>query len=291
MSFAGPYLTLPNFEYHQPATLKEALSLLSEYGTDAKIMAGGVGVVNFMKERLLKPKVLVDIKKIPELQEIGYREAKGLKIGAAVTTNRVIETAIVRERYGALYEALSLLADSVLRNRITLVGNLCEAFPWIDSLPPLLVFDAEVQIVSPKASRTVKVKDFIRDVGETVLESDELVVAVDIPEPPKGARSKYVKSISRTEFGVVNIAGLVVASRSGPANVRLAYGSATPVPVVIDTRETRIGKSSNRAEFIDAVTTLAAEKVDPMTDIHGSAEYKAHLVDVLTHQMLGDLLP
>jgi carbon-monoxide dehydrogenase medium subunit len=160
LSFGSPYLTLPDFQYLRPTSLQEALQLLDEHGDDAKVMAGGVGLLAFMKERLVSPGYVVDIKGIPELKSMHDDGSNGITIGASVPMSDLLDWHPLHERYKALRDCVSLLSDPVLRNRSTLLGDLCEALPFVDSPTPLLIFDGEIETASVKGRRRIPVKEF-----------------------------------------------------------------------------------------------------------------------------------
>ena len=179
MSFGSPYVTLPDFAYHRPRTLDETLSLLREHGDEAKVMGGGVGLIAFMKERLMSPAHVIDVKDVEELRQI---EVVGgdLRIGAAVTLAQLLKEGVLKRDYTVLHEALSRVADPMIRRRATLVGNLCEAIPWVDSPPALIALDASVEIAGPEGRRGVSVSSFIKGPVDIDLGPREMVTAVSI---------------------------------------------------------------------------------------------------------------
>ncbi len=290
MSFGAPYISIPEFQYLKPKTLKEALEILSKYEDEAKVLAGGVGLLNLMKERLVEPEYVVDIKGIPELRKVTYEEGKGFTIGATVTLSELENNEVVERKYAALHEAIKVLSDPVLRNRSTLVGNVCEAFAWMDSLSPLLVFDAELKALSVNGERMIKAKDFIIGLAETALEPNELVASIFLPEPPKNSASKFIKFRSRSEFSVINVASLL-ANRDNPPEriVRLAYGGATPSPVRVFAVENVFKQQKPLNELLKEALDVVFEEVSPMEDMHASKEYREHLMEILTIKIIREL--
>ena len=208
MSFGSSYLTLPEFQYMKPKTLQEALQLLDEHRDEAKILAGGIGLLAFMKERLVDPRWVVDIKAIEELHTLRDEGAKGLTIGATSTMNQLLAFEPLREKYKALRDCISLLSDPVLRNRSTLLGDVCEALPYVDGPTPLLLFDAEIEAASVKGRRRIPMSEFIKGVAETALEPNEIAVATHLKSPPEHSKSLFLKHPSSSEFSVVNLAAL-----------------------------------------------------------------------------------
>jgi CO/xanthine dehydrogenase FAD-binding subunit len=278
MSFGSPYFSLPSFRYERPASLEEALELLSRYGEEAKLMAGGVGLLAFMKERLLDAKYVLDLKGIPELRRLEHEQGRGLTVGATVTLSELQEHPIVKERYGALYDAIRVLSDPTLRNRSTLMGDLCEAIPWVDSPPPLMVLNAEVRVSrAGGGTRSIRAKDFITGAAENALQPDEIATSIFIPEPPSGSRSAYLKFSAGTEFGIASVAGLA----SG-GEVRLAYGCIAATPLEPVEAEEVFRGSGPAGELTGRALKVIGETVEPFTDTLGTAEYRKNIIQVLT---------
>lgn len=287
MSFGSPYFTLPEFEYAKPTTLPEALELLNRHGDDAKVMAGGVGLLAFMKERLMEPTHVIDVKGIPELRRLRYLRGAGLTIGAAVPMNEVLNHPIVKARYKALYDCLHHLSDTALRNRSTIVGDLCEALPFIDSPPPLIIFDAIVEAASVTGRRRIPVQEFLVGTAQTALNPNELVVALHLPEPPEGANSGFLKHAIGGEFSVVNLAALVVNPEEPSKRVvKLAYGAVTPLPMTVPEAEAIFRKGAPVQHLIAEAIAIVLKTITPMTDISASMEYRRHLMEVMSWKLL-----
>ena len=284
---------LPKFEYYSPATLSEALELLERYGEDAKIIAGGTDLLVSMRDRLLKPKNLIDIKKIPDLRQIEYKEGVGITIGAAVTYNDMLEHPIMEKKYRVLCEAVRTIGDIVLRNRATLVGNICNASPAADSAPPLLILDARVRIINKNDGvREVPLERFFIGVKKTILKPTEIVKEVFIPEPPTNYYGKYVKMmrVLSEDLTVVGVAGLAYRDK-GELIVRLAFSSVAPTPIrVREVEEVFKKKDMPIDKKIEEAVKISSEKVSPISDVRGSAEYRLNLVKVATTRLLKELV-
>jgi len=283
---SAPYTTLPEFRYIKPKSLEEALSILKENAEVAKIMNGGLGLLGFMKERLLEAQIVVDIKGIPELKKLQYVPGKGLVVGATVTGNELLEffdsNPELKERFRALYEATSHMADAILRNRGTIVGNILEGLPYVDIPGPAVLFDAEVHAVSAEGERQLPVDGLVLGPAMTQLNPTEIVTEVVFKEPPEGSKSTYVKLQSRTEYGIVNISALL-ANPSDPEkrDVRLVITAATQLPY----RAREFEENLKRARSIEDVLEEEAEKLanslDVIDDPYASAEFRKHLIKVL----------
>lgn len=279
---------LPRFEYYCPKTVEEAVELLSKYGSEAKLLAGGTDLLVAMKDKLLKPKTVIDIKGIPELGRLDYREGEGLTIGASVTFRRILETPVIRERFHVLWDAVRQIGDEILRNRATLVGNICNASPAADSAPALLVLDASVNVVGKSGERRIPIDEFFTGVKKTALRPDEIVVSVSVPEPPKDSKGRYLKAMRvwSEDLAVVGVAAMV----AGEADVRLAYASVAPTPLRIREVEEVFRRPGPLKEKIMKAAEVAAEKVSPISDVRGGAEYRLNLVKVLTRRALEELM-
>ena len=287
MSFGSAYQTLPEFEYHDPETVDEVLGLLKQYGDDAKVMAGGIGLVALMKERLISPAHVIDIKGVKQLNQTKYSPGDSLSIGALVNLSSLVQNDLLRTRFTALHDAVSSIADPTIRGRATLVGNLCEAIPWVDSPPALIALDATVEILGEQGKgRSVRVQDFIRGPVDVDINPEELVTEIRIPDVP--SRSAFEKFAGGSEFGIATVA-ISVASGGG-RKVRMAYGSVASVP-------SRCAEAEKVLEREDAVTSatiasaaqVASEKVECVSDVLASEEYRRQIIKAMTIKALGRL--
>jgi len=281
---------LPKFDYLKPQTTDELSAALAEHGMDAKLLAGGTDLLVLMRDRLVRPKCLIDIKEIKDLRKLSWDERRGLTIGAAVTLNELMASEVVRERFGVLWKAAGTIADPTIRNRATLVGNICNASPAADTAPALLVLDAEVEVVSAKGKRMIPIQEFFRGVKRTSLERGEFVNAVRIPNPPDGAKGDYLKW-GRTrgeDLAVVGVAALVAVS--GEKIMRIALSSVAPTPLRIFEVEKIPKEGGSVAEQISKAVSIVREKISPITDVRGGKEYRIHMAGVLTKRILEGLL-
>ncbi len=281
-------MPLPKFDYLKPKTVEELAGILADHAEDAKIFAGGTDLLVLMRGRLVRPKYLVDIKEIEELRRLSHDREKGLTIGAAVTLNEIIESDVVREHFGVLWSAANTLADYNIRNRATLVGNICNASPAADTAPALLVLDAEVEIASREGERTIPIQEFFKGVKRTALKPGEFVKSVKIPNPPEGAKGEYLKwgRIRGEDLAVVGVAALV--ANSGKKLVRIALSSVAPTPILISVDGFFEGGSLE--ERIDKVASIVVSKISPISDVRASREYRLHMAGVLTRRVLKQLL-
>jgi len=288
---SAPYFTLPEFDYVRPKSLEEALKILEEKGEEAKIFNGGIGILGFMKERMLEANLLVDIKGIKELKRIEYIPGKGLIVGATVTANELIEwfdkNPDVREKFRAVYESTKKIADAILRNKATIVGNILEGLSYTDAPAAALIFDAELHAVSLKGDRWIPVDGAVMGPGMTVLEPNEIVTEILYKEPPEGAKSGYVKFAYGSEYGLVNVAALV-ANLDEPEKriVRIAISSATPLPYRARSAEEVFKKPGRFTDLVDEAVKKIQEEAEFMDEPHVSAEYRRYLTGILVTKLL-----
>jgi carbon-monoxide dehydrogenase medium subunit len=281
---------LPKFDYLRPRTTEELSAALAEHGADAKLLAGGTDLLVLMRDRLVRPKYVIDVKGIEELHELSWDEGRGLTIGAAVTLNELMASEVVRERFGVLWKAAGTLADPTIRNRATLVGNICNASPAADTAPALLVLDAEVNVLSSKGRRMIPIREFFTGVKRTSLQVGEFVESVRIPNPPDGARGDYLKW-GRTrgeDLAVVGVAALV--ANAGEKIMRIALSSVAPTPLRIFEVEKIPREGGSVAEQIGKAVSIVREKISPITDVRGGKEYRIHMAGVLTKRVLEGLM-
>jgi xanthine dehydrogenase FAD-binding subunit len=282
---------LPKFDYFAPQTLQETFELLEEHGKDTKLLAGGTDLIVSLRAREQSPKSVIDIKGVKELHELSFDEKRGLAVGAAVNLNKLIHYDAVSKNYPLLNEAVSTIGDYEIRNRATLVGNICNGSPAADSAPALLVLDANVNIVNQKGKRAVPVREFHTGVKKTVLTSNELVTSISVPTPPKGYKGGYLKG-RRTvgeDLAVVGVGGLVTPGSKGGKSVRLAYASVAPTPIRALEAEKVFESNKPLDDLLDQAMPIVRKTVSPISDVRGGKDYRMNLVEVLTRRLLRQL--
>lgn len=287
MSFGSPYTTLPDFTYHAPKSLDEALGLLKTHGEEAKLMGGGVGLVAFMKERLMSPSHVIDMKGIPELKRVETTEGGGLRIGAAVTLSELLQGGKLGKEYSVLSEAISRVADPMIRRRATLVGNLCEAIPWVDSPPALMALEATVEAVGKDGRRSIPVGSFIRGPVDIDLAPTEIVTAVEIPGA-RGREGAFEKFTAGSEFSLASVA-VVVTNGGKKRSPKVVYGAVNSTPARAPEVEEAV-KDGITTASIKRAAQVASEKVECMDDVLASSSYRKHLVRVITTKALGRIM-
>ncbi|MFX0208199.1 MAG: FAD binding domain-containing protein [Candidatus Hodarchaeota archaeon] len=278
--------SLPNFSYEQPKTIEEALKLVVQHQDTFCFMAGGTDLLVDMRAGLKAPKVVIDLKSISELQELSYKEGIGLRIGATVTATRLLKEPRLPTHYRCLYDSISDFCDAILRSRATIGGNICTASPAADSVPPLLVLGAKLEIVGPKGKRELPLKEFFQGVKQSSLAADEILTTILLPNFPEGCPNKYMKMKRGAEdLAVVGTAGL----HHPDGKVLLAYSSVAPTPVLIDITD-QISKGNNLTEKIELAVEIALKNISPITDVRGGEEYRKNMVDITTRFVLSEIL-
>jgi carbon-monoxide dehydrogenase medium subunit len=274
---------MPTFTYTKCTDLSEAIGIL---GTQKQVypFAGGTDIMVGIRSGKLKIKELLDIKDIPEFN-ILHENEDGITIGASVSLNEVVMFAPVQDNVPILAEACHSVGTYSIRNRGTLVGNICNGSPAADTAAPLYCLGAKVNIVGTEGSRTVTIEDFFVGPGQTDLKRGELVVSVLIPKPYPTGKGVFKKA-SRT--GSVDLATVGVTVQRWQNEVRIALGSVAPTPVRAKSveRAVNVEKVTNFAEAAKLVTN----DIIPITDLRGSREYRYHLAEVLVRRGLEETM-
>lgn len=274
-----------NQEYLRPETLDEAVNLLALHGKNLKILAGGTDLIIGLRENIINCKYLMDIKKIPEMIEIKFTEDEGLSIGGAVCLNDVKECGDISEYYDILKSAANTLANSLLRNRATMVGNICNASPGGDMLPAALVLGGAVEVVSVEGKRVIPLKQFFLGVKKNALKENELALRVILPSAKgKGVylKKQRIKGHDLSQIGVA-------AYLKEDGSLTIALGAVAPTPVLIDNFGT-YGKEQLRDDnTVKAVVSKVINTINPISDQRSSKEYRIAIARHFTAQALKEL--
>jgi len=279
--------TLPRFEYLEPTTIEEALSILNRYDGRAKILAGGTDLLVSMKLRLLKPDCVVNIMKIPDLQGVSFNPKSGLHIGAATTIRALEESDVIAKQYLLLADTVRSFGSAQVRNMATVGGNICNASPGADFATPLLALDAQVKIVGPKGARTVTLDRFFTGPDQCALEPDELLTGFRVPAPKPGTGSAFVK-IGRVavDLSKVNVAAVLTAERGVCEDVGMALGAAAPTPMRARNAEATLKGQKITDKTVETAAQVASDESKPRTSLRSTAEYKREVVKTLAERCL-----
>jgi len=269
------------FGYLSPDTLQEALTLLDVHKKNhLKILAGGTDLLVKMKTTDLNVDYLMSIKNIKELDYLDTD--KGLKIGAITTLSHIIKEKKVKTDYTALFEGIHSMAAPAIRNMGTIAGNLGNASPAADTIPPLMVLGAKVKLQSKQGERTVFVEDFTTGVGKTVMEPDELISEIIIPEISKTSSSAFLKkSRVKADLSKINCAVYLERRSNVCQDCRIAFGSvATTVIRARKTEELLKGKVIN-VDVIHQAAIEASQEIKPIDDIRSTADYRLAMAGIM----------
>jgi carbon-monoxide dehydrogenase medium subunit len=276
-----------DFAFYAPASLGEALSILDRHGDNARPIAGGTALVNFLKQGLLTTEHLVSLESIPGLAEI-TEDADGLHIGALARHRDVEISPLVRHKAPLLADVYSRVATVRIRNVATVGGGLAHADPAQD--PPLgfLVLDARVRLVSSAGERIVPVRELFEDYYETAIRPNEVLSEVIVPPQPRSARAVYVKFLPRTQddYATVAVAALATVEDGVCQGVRVALGAAGPTPIQATAVEHALEGQQVNASRLREAAELVRDQVDPLDDFRGSADYKRDMAVVFTRRAL-----
>jgi carbon-monoxide dehydrogenase medium subunit len=277
-----------DFTYLKPSSLSEALKMLKDYGEEAKIICGGQSLLILMRQGMVTPSYLMDIKHLDELRYIRFDERNGARIGATATHREIERSPLLRQHYPVLPEMERRLATIQTRNWGTIGGNLAHADPAGDPGPVLVALGASVTLKSLDGERTIPLEEFFVDYFETALRKDEILYEVSIPKPQRRSACTYTKfNLIESDMGIVSCA-CFVALEDGEVmkDVKIVLGNAGPVPLRARRAEEMLkGKRGDEGLF-EEVAKVCSEDSQPVTDIHASEEYRRHLVYVLAKRML-----
>lgn len=274
--------------YEAPTSLDQAIGLLAAAGDDGRMLAGGTDLIIQMRAGVREPGQVIDAKKIPELQTLSYDAQSGLRLGAALACCEIIDNPTVRQHYPGLVEAAGLIGSDQILARASVGGNVCNGSPAADTTPALIALGATCHIAGPNGTREVAVEDVVTAPGQTALAADELLVEFRIPAPPAKAADCYQRFIPRNEMdiAVVGVGSCVALDGDTCSAARIGLGAVAARPLLAkEAGDALVGKPLDDAA-IDATAKLAQAAASPISDMRGTAEFRTHLVGVLTRRTL-----
>jgi CO/xanthine dehydrogenase FAD-binding subunit len=270
------------FDYVRATSVDEAVAALAAARGEAKLLAGGQSLVPMLNFRLIDAPVFVDINGIDGLSGIEETAGGGLRIGA-LTRHYALETSVaVRDRFLVLHEAMKHVAHLAIRNRGTIGGSLSHADPAAELPAMSVLLNATIVTASPSGGRRIAAQGFFVAPLTTVLEPDEMVIAVDLPGLPDGAGWGFEEYAQRRgDFAIAGAAAIVVLEGDQVTDARIALMGVHDVPLRATAAEHAL-----IANGVDAAAAAAQQAAEPTNDLHGSADYRRHLVGVLTRRAL-----
>jgi CO/xanthine dehydrogenase FAD-binding subunit len=275
-------------QYEAPTSLEQAIGMLAEYGEKARPLCGGTDILIQLRAGTRQPAYVVDVKHIPELTGIAFDAKSGLRLGAAVPCIEIFENQTMRRHYPGLVEAAHLIGSLQIQSRASVGGNLCNGSPAADTTPALIALGATARLVGPKGERQVKVEEFVVSPGRTVIQPGELLVELLVPAPAKHSADAYLRFIPRNEMdiAVVGVGSAITLEGDKCTAARIALGAVAATPLfAAKASQALIGKKFEAAT-IENAAKLAMELASPIDDMRGTAEFRKHLVGVLTRRTL-----
>jgi carbon-monoxide dehydrogenase medium subunit len=276
--------------YEAPTTVDQAVRMLAAHGDKARALCGGTDLIIQMRAGVRRPEYVVDLKNIADMRKISFSMQHGLKLGAAMPAIEIHENADMRKYYPGLTEAAHLIGSLQIQSRASVGGNLCNGSPAADTTPALIALAAKGRVVGPKGERMVPAEDFCTAPGRTVLEPGELLVDLHIPTPARHASDAYLRFIPRNEMDIA-VVGVGAAVTIDPqddrcVDARIALGAVGPTPIFAkDAGAALIGKKLDDAS-IEKAAQAAIAASSPIDDMRGTAEFRRHIVGVLTRRVL-----
>jgi len=284
----GPY------EYCTPATVDEAVALLTEKGEKARPLAGGTDLIIQMRAGRFQLERVVDIKHIKEVTQLTFDTERGLTLGAAVPCYRIYENADIRAAYPALIDAVTSIGGIAIQSRATVGGNLCNAASCANSAPPLMALGATCLIVGPAGSRNVALESFFTGAGRTVLAPGELLISIQVPPPRPGLGARYLRFTPRAEMDIavvgVGVAVTLADDHRTIESSRIAMSVVAATPIMAPEAGASLAGKAASEEAIAAAAALAQQEARPRTSMRGMASHRRHLIGVLTKRALRDAI-
>ncbi len=277
-------------DYENPSSVDDAVKILAESGGKAKAMAGGTDLI--VQLRVKDPRVdantVVNVKNIPELNELSYSASGGLTIGAAVPCHIIYNNEDVKKHYPALIDSASLIGGTQIQGRASLGGNLCNAAPSGDSIPNLIAHNAIAKIAGPNGTREIPVEEVCTGPRQTSIGDDELLISINFPSNGSGFGANYIRFIPRNEMDIaVAGAGVSVTIENGVfTSGRVALASVAPTPILVKEAEDALVGQPVSDAAIQKAADAAKNAAKPISDMRGTAEYRKHLCEVLTRRAL-----
>jgi CO/xanthine dehydrogenase FAD-binding subunit len=278
-------------EYASPKTLHEAVELLAGAGEAGRVLAGGTDVIVQVREgRRPMVRMLIDVKKIPETNELTFDQQKGLRIGAAVPCYRIYGNELIARLYPGLIDSASLIGGTAIQGRASLGGNLCNASPAADTIPTMIVMSGVANIAGPEGQRSLAVERFCVGPGQSALQQGEMLVSIQFPAPAARSGAHFLRFIPRNEMdiAVVNAAAHVTLdpTRAKLESARISIGAVAPTPLLLDEAGEALAGMEIGEDAYKRAAAIASEAARPIFDMRGSIGQRRHLVGVMVRRAL-----
>jgi CO/xanthine dehydrogenase FAD-binding subunit len=284
---------LPEFDYVKPASLNEAAQFLASHTGEARVFSGGTDLFVRIRDGFMTPKYLVDVKALDGTSVCKFDPASGLTVGAAVVMNRVAAMPEVQKTYPVLVEAIKSVASYQLRNRATIIGNVCNSSPAGDTIGSCIVYNAVLNVYGLDGNKTIPVRQFFTGPGKNLLKPGDMVISITFPIPEKHA-GRYIK-LGRnrlSDLSIVGVTALAKKDSSCASGVRFSFSiaSVAPVPFVPAKAEEVLASKSINDATIEEAAQAAMDSVNPIDDVRGSATYRRYMVRNLVKRAITETL-
>ena len=277
-------------DYSSPETLSEALGLLNNYQKDAGILAGGTDLIVKMRANRVNPTQVIDIKAIPELNQININSNNDLTIGSAIPCYKIYNNSEIMNLRPELKDSASIIGGTQIQGRASLGGNICNAAPSADSVPLLIALGTTCNVQSINGERTIPLENLFSGPGQTVLEPNELLISITIPRKSDLAGANYIRFIPRNEMDIAvvgtGVSVVISDNKKNFESVRVSLASVGPTPIFVDGIDKEISGQEINDESIRVVSNMAKNASKPISDMRGTAEFRQHLCEVLTRRAL-----
>jgi len=279
-----------SFEYIVPENLKEAFSLLAQYNGKAAILAGGTDLLVKMRDQVLQPAVLIDLKHISDLGDIDYSEVEGLKIGALVNICDIEKSNLIQEKFSILSQAAGTLGSAQVRNKATIGGNLCNAAPSADMAPSLIGLGASVTLAGPDGESLLPLEEFFTGPGETILGKGQILKDIRVPNMKAHSEGIYLKFSRRkaTDLALVGIASVLTmdSALDNCTDISIVLGAVAPTPLRAKRAEALLRGNKISDSLVKEAARVASEEAAPITDVRASLWYRNQIIEVLVNQSI-----
>lgn len=274
-------------DYLAPTTLSRALQLKKQRGADARIVAGGTDLILKMRDKVFSPTMLIDLRRI-SLDSISLTNDV-MRLGAYVTQSQLLASADILKMYPALCAACREFAGPPIRNRGTLGGNIVNASPGADLLPPLLAYDASVVLASSGTERELPLTEFFTGPGQTIMAPEEILTEIRMPVMPSRTASAFIKLGQRRSMAIalVSVAARLTLDEKGVISVaRIVLGAVAPTPIRAHAAETVLTGSRLSDELIEQAARQAQDAAKPISDVRAHEPYRKDMTEVLVRRAL-----
>ena len=276
-----------NPDYIAPESLEDALKVKQEQGAHSRVIAGGTDLILRMRDRVFSPKLLVDLRQVP-LNTISCHAGE-MRLGAYVTLSQILADDEIAVLFPALVEACRQFAGPPIRNLATLGGNIVNASPAADLVPPLMAYDANIVLSSSAGDRVLALAEFFTGPGQTVMQADEILTDIRLPLMPPDSASWFIKLGQRRSMAIsiINLGiRLTLDAKGTVSDARIVLGAAAPTPIrAVAAEALLIGKELSD-QRVDRAAVEASKITSPITDVRASRSYREKMTKVLVRRAL-----